>query len=227
MEKQSDYEIVSLTFFKEWHELAKKYGLTMEQYGAVVYAMCEYGFYDKDSNNLKPPEGIIFDMAKPYIKSSNNKKIAGHHGGKNGGAPPGNLNAKKTETQKKKAQNETGTVCRKGNCVSLFLNMWENWAGFSTPYKIKDVEYWNQFWEENKHKKTYSHKDIYVSMRNLSHAVKNGHYEKRYISRDPCQFIKGGMLDRGLSEEFDAYWAHYGGWDDSENLKKVKADVYD
>ena len=89
-----EFEIVSLTFFKEWHELAKKYKLTMEQYGAVVHAMCEYGFYNVDTK-MEPPHGIIYDMAKPYIKSSNSKKMAGHKGGKNGGAPEGNDNAKK------------------------------------------------------------------------------------------------------------------------------------
>jgi len=99
MDKQNDFEIVSLTFFKEWHELAKKYKLTMEQYGAVVYAMCEYGFYDIDTE-LEPPHGIIFDMAKPYIKSSNNKKKAGHIGGTKGGAPEGNQNAVKKKGRK-------------------------------------------------------------------------------------------------------------------------------
>jgi hypothetical protein len=102
MDKQNGYEIVSLTFFKEWHELAKKYKLTMAQYGAVVYAMCEYGFYEKDTK-LELPEGLIFDMAKPYIKSSNSKKIAGHNGGAKGGggAPAGNQNAKKPEKKKR------------------------------------------------------------------------------------------------------------------------------
>jgi hypothetical protein len=92
------YEIISLTFFKDWYELAKKYGLSMEQYGAAIYAMCEYSFYDKDAE-LKPPQGIIFDMAKPYIKSSNRKKIEGSEGGRkakgNSGAPAGNKNAGK------------------------------------------------------------------------------------------------------------------------------------
>ena len=88
------YEIISLTFFKDWHELAKKYKLSTEQYGAVIYAMCEYSFYDNDTD-LAMPEGIIFDMSKPYIKSSNRKKIEGSNGGKKGGAPKGNDNASK------------------------------------------------------------------------------------------------------------------------------------
>ena len=45
-----EFEIVSLTFFKEWHELAKKYKLTMEQYGAVIYALFECGFFDVNTN---------------------------------------------------------------------------------------------------------------------------------------------------------------------------------
>ena len=98
MESNKDYEIISLTFFKDWHELAKKYKLSMEQYGAAVYAMCEYSFYDKDTE-LVPPQGIIFDMSKPYIKSSNKKKIEGSEGGKKAkgrsGAPNGNNNASK------------------------------------------------------------------------------------------------------------------------------------
>ena len=96
--QEKEYEIISLTFFKEWHELAKKYNLTKEQYGAVVYAMCEYSFYDIETD-LAHTEGIMFDMSKPYIKSSNRKKIEGHNGGvkakERSGAPKGNSNASK------------------------------------------------------------------------------------------------------------------------------------
>jgi len=92
------YEIISLTFFKDWHELAKKYKLTKEQYGAVVYAMCEYSFYDIETE-LDHAEGMMFEMSKPYIKSSNRKKTAGSEGGKSArgksGAPVGNKNAGK------------------------------------------------------------------------------------------------------------------------------------
>jgi hypothetical protein len=98
----ADYEIISLTFFKDWHELAKKYKLTKEQYGAVVYAMCEYSFYDIETA-LDHPEGMMFDMAKPYIKSSNKRKLDGHNGGSKGmgGAPLGNDNASKGPGKKK------------------------------------------------------------------------------------------------------------------------------
>jgi hypothetical protein len=92
------YDIITLTFFKEWHELAKKYKLTKEQYGAVVYAMCEYSFFGIDTE-LDNAEGMMFEMSKPYIKSSNRKKIEGAEGGKKArgrsGAPTGNQNAKK------------------------------------------------------------------------------------------------------------------------------------
>ena len=92
------YEIISLTFFKDWHELAKKYKLTKEQYGAVVYAMCEFSFYGKETE-LNHTEGMMFEMSKPYIKSSNKRKIEGSEGGKNArgksGAPTGNTNRSK------------------------------------------------------------------------------------------------------------------------------------
>jgi len=96
MADSEKYEIISLTFFKDWHELAKKYKLTKEQYGEVVYAMCEYSFYGKVAE-LEPPAGMMFEMSKPYIKSSNKKKIEGHNGGSQGrgGAPAGNKNASK------------------------------------------------------------------------------------------------------------------------------------
>jgi hypothetical protein len=93
---ETDYEIISLTFFRDWHELAKKYNLTKEQYGAVVFAMCEYSFYGKETD-LDHAEGMMFEMSKPYINSSNKKKREGHAGGSKGkGGPPiGNDNARK------------------------------------------------------------------------------------------------------------------------------------
>jgi hypothetical protein len=96
MADNEKYEIISLTFFKDWHELAKKYKLTKEQYGAVVYAMCEYCFYNLDTD-LEPPAGVMFEMSKPHIKASNERKKAGHYGGSmgGGGAPKGNNNASK------------------------------------------------------------------------------------------------------------------------------------
>ena len=78
--KRKNHEIITLTIFKDWHEIAKKYNLSDEQYGAVIRAMCEYCFYDKDTE-LELPQGMIFDMAKPYIRKSNQNKIDGHNGG--------------------------------------------------------------------------------------------------------------------------------------------------
>jgi hypothetical protein len=90
--------VISLTFFMDWHELAKKYELSKEQYGAVVYAMCEYCFYDLNTE-LNHYAGMMFEMSKPYIKKSNENKINGSNGGKSAkgksGAPPGNNNADK------------------------------------------------------------------------------------------------------------------------------------
>jgi len=52
MNDDTKYKVISLIFFKDWHELVKKYKLTMEQYGAAVYAMCEYSYYNKDTELL-------------------------------------------------------------------------------------------------------------------------------------------------------------------------------
>jgi hypothetical protein len=96
-----NYEVISLTFFRNWHELVKKYKLTNEQYGAAVYAMCEYCFYNIETE-LESPAGIIYEMAKPNIKASNKRKITGHTGGsksRGGGAPTGNTNASKKKAQ--------------------------------------------------------------------------------------------------------------------------------
>jgi len=91
-------EIISLTFYKNWHEIVKKNNLSNTQYGNLIYAMCEYCFYDKDTK-LDGDIGLIFDMAKPSIKSSNKNKINGSAGGVKArgksGAPQGNSNASK------------------------------------------------------------------------------------------------------------------------------------
>jgi hypothetical protein len=94
-----------------------------------------------------------------------------------------------------------------------------------TPFIIKDVGYWNQFWEQNKLRKRYSQKDIYIALRNIHCAVKNGDYEAHYISGDPCKFLQGGMIDRGLYYEEVDEWGQYHNGTDS-NLKLVKDDVY-
>jgi len=119
-------------------------------------------------------------------------------------------------------------INRKGHCVSTFLNMWESWGHpFKTPFIIKDVGYWNQFWEQNKLKKMFSQKDIYIALRNIHSVVNNGDYEARFISGDPCKFIQGGMIGRGLYyEDIDMGWDYYYEGPDPD-LKKVKDDVYD
>ena len=93
-----------------------------------------------------------------------------------------------------------------GKCERLFLHLWENWGvPFASPYKIKDREYWNQWWDNNQ----YSEKQIYKALRNLKYAVDNGDYERKFISADPCKFIQGGMIGRGLSEEMELVWDCY------------------
>jgi len=102
------------------------------------------------------------------------------------------------------------------------LNVWEKWGDpFSAQYKIWDREYWNNFWDKCR----YTQKEIYLALRNIHFAVKNGNYERRFISPDPCKFIQGGMIDRGLSEEFKDWWD----WDHPEqyvdpNLKNMRDD---
>jgi len=183
------YEIISLTFFKDWHELAKKYKLTKEQYGAVVFAMCEYSFYDIEAE-LENAEGMMFEMSKPYIKSSNRKKIEASKGGKNArgksGAPSGNNNASKK-----------GNIERiVGEVEALFLKIWERYPDtFTNPYVIKDKNNWNSFWDNC----IYSKQEIKTALSNLYHAVKDGNLEKRYISPHPDIFLNGGMIQRGLS----------------------------
>ena len=45
-----------------------------------------------------------------------------------------------------------------------------------------------------------------MALRNIHFCVNRGHYERRFISNDPCKFIQGGMIERGLSEEFNFPW---------------------
>jgi hypothetical protein len=62
-----------------------------------------------------------------------------------------------------------------------------------------------------------------MALRNIHYGVEEEYYERRYISPDPCKFIQGGMIQRGLSSEFNMYWD----MDHSEpdpNLKKVRDD---
>jgi len=99
--EKENYEIITLTFYKDWHELAIKYNLTDEEYGAVVRAMCKYCFYGEDTN-LPLPAGMIFEMSKASIRASNKRKISGYTGGskRRGGAPEKNKNASKEPKKK-------------------------------------------------------------------------------------------------------------------------------
>jgi hypothetical protein len=94
----AEFEIIALTFFKNWHMAAEKYELTDQQYGEVIRAMCNYCFFGKDTD-LKGYGGAIFDMSKASIAKSNRDKMNGSTGGKkargNSGARPGNDNAGK------------------------------------------------------------------------------------------------------------------------------------
>ena len=75
------------------------------------------------------------------------------------------------------------------------MDIWENWGDpFSVHYKICDREYWNKFWDNCQ----YTQKEIYLALRNIHYYVNEGYYERRYISGDPCKFIQGGMIERGL-----------------------------
>jgi len=111
----------------------------------------------------------------------------------------------------------------------MFLDMWENWGlPFNKHYEIKDIDFWNRFWSDN----TLSAQAVYIALRNIAYAC-NGDYpilESRYISPDPCQFIKGGMFHRALNDteikdNFDIYhpdWKNPQSEDYDENLKLFK-----
>ena len=102
------------------------------------------------------------------------------------------------------------------------MDIWENWGEpFSKQYKIFDQEYWNNFWDDC----PYTRKEIYIALRNIHFVVNKGWYERKYISADPCKFIQGGMIQRGLGEDDsgDSYsdlWDAYHDKPDS-NLEKM------
>jgi len=61
-----------------------------------------------------------------------------------------------------------------------------------------------------------------MALRNIQYCVKQGYYERRYISNDPCKFIQGGMINRGLSSECEEWWHIDHPQFDDPNLKKLR-----
>jgi len=101
-----------------------------------------------------------------------------------------------------------------GKREQLFLHLWERWGEpFSEHYKIRDRQWWNEFWDNC----PYTQKEIYLALRNIYLEVKDGAYESRFISADPCKFIQGGMINRGLSMD----WHND---PNDPNLKKLSGD---
>ena len=86
--------------------------------------------------------------------------------------------------------------------------MWTKWGKpFNKNYSIRFRDWWNRYWDNCK----YTEKQIYLALRNIHYACNNNcyesfYYDPRYISPDPCQFIKGGMLERGLSSEMKEWY---------------------
>jgi len=93
--------------------------------------------------------------------------------------------------------------------------MWTTWGKpYNKNYSIRDRGYWAQFWDNCQ----CTEKQIYLALRNIHYACNHEYYESRYISPDPCQFIKGGMLDRGLNSDIK-YWydIDHPGWEELES----------
>jgi hypothetical protein len=101
----------------------------------------------------------------------------------------------------------------------LFLQIWERWGEpFAKQYEIRDRQRWNEFWDTCQ----YTEKQIYMALRNIHYSVNKGYYERRFVSPDPCKFIQGDMINRGLSDEFECQW-NAGNYDDP-NLIKLRDD---
>ena len=101
-------------------------------------------------------------------------------------------------------------------CEKSFLSIWTSWGSpFTNPYIIKDLEFWNKWWDNCR----YTEEEIYKALRNVWYCVNNGHYESRYISADPCKFIQGNMLERGLDTEMSMYF-------DMENPDEADGIIY-
>ena len=213
------------TFYCSWHE-AMKSTLTAEQYGKLTLALNEYCFYGIEPE-LEGIENGLFIAFKANIDASTRNKLNGKQGGNEGkgGAPKGNQNAKKKQNnssllkkqyppvdinnsninveekenveEKKeiKEKSETHTI---GECESLFLTYWEKYNDvFINPYKIEDVRWWNNYWDNYQWKL----EELEHAIENLIYAVKGGYYESKYISPYPDRFLRSGILEtRGLND---------------------------
>ena len=86
------------------------------------------------------------------------------------------------------------------------MNCWEGMGSpFSKYPRIKDETLWKRFWDTC----PYTEKELYKILRNVCYAVRNGYYESRYISPDPCQFITGILPDKFLGGEDAMRWCSH------------------
>jgi hypothetical protein len=100
-------------FYISYHEAMED--LSDEQYGRVSRAINDYALYGKEAE-LIGVESIIFKMARPTIDSSVNGRI----NGKKGGAPKGNHNAGRKQSENNppcfdKTTNDNDNVNEKDN----------------------------------------------------------------------------------------------------------------
>ena len=94
--------------------------------------------------------------------------------------------------------------------------MWTKWGEpFYKHYSIRDRDYWNNFWDNC----PYTVKQIYLALRNVHYACNHEYkfLESRYVSPDPCQFIKGGMINRGLGELKEWYDMDHHDWENPKS----------
>ena len=95
--------------------------------------------------------------------------------------------------------------------------MWTKWGEpFNKNYSIRDRDYWNHYWDNC----TLTAKQVYVALRNVHYACNHEYQylESRYISPDPCQFIKG-MFHRILNDNEISFWfdADHPDWENPES----------
>ena len=99
--------------------------------------------------------------------------------------------------------------------------MWTKWGDpFNKNYSIRDRDYWNHYWDTC----TLTAKEVYVALRNVHYACNHEYQfiESRYISPYPCQFIKGGMLNRGINGEAKEWYDT-----DHQDWEDPKSEYYD